>query len=166
MVLFSFADNMDVDEFAKTVPSAKKIGIARLPGYKFMFNRTADDQSSKANIGLSADPNDVVWGVLTELNDNEKSKFYNGQAWTFDFKLEHVNCIGLDDKVHPAEAFVAQPHAVNTHLLPYDWYHQKVVSLAKNAGLPNEYIHKMSLMPFKVDPDEDRREKRLKKQDK
>ena len=163
MVLFAFAGNMDVAEFAKTVPSAKKIGVAKLPGYRFLFNKTAEDQSSKANIALSNDPNDVVWGILIQLNDNEKGNFYNGETWSIDFKLEHVNCIGADEKVHPAEAFVAQPHALNTHLLPYDWYHQKVITLAKNAGLPAEYIGKISAMPFKVDPDDARRQKKLKK---
>lgn len=161
MILFAFAGNMDVEEFAKTVPSAKKIDIAKLPGYTFLFNKTAEDQSSKANIAASND--DVVWGVLIELNDNEKGNFYNGETWSIDFKLEPVNCIATNNKVYAAHAFVAQPHAVNTHLLPYDWYQQKVITLAKNAGLPEEYIAKISAMPFKIDPDDARRQRRLKK---
>ncbi len=154
---------MDVEGFKKTVPSARKIGVARLPGYNFIFNKTADDQSSKANILQSSDPNDAVWGVLIELDDKEKSNFFNPETWSIDFKLEPVTCMDMNDKIYMAEAFVAQPHAVNTHLLPYDWYHQKVLLLAKNAGLPEEYINKISIMPVKIDPDEDRRAKRLNK---
>jgi hypothetical protein len=163
MILFAFAGNMDVEEFAKTVPSAKKIGMARLPGYNFIFNKTADDQSSKANILQSSDPNDAVWGVLIELDDKEKSNFFNAETFSSDFMLETVTCMDQHDKIHTAEAFVALPHAVNTHLLPYDWYQEKVVQLAKNAGLPDGYIYKISLMPVKIDPDEDRRTKRLNK---
>ncbi|ASU35571.1 gamma-glutamylcyclotransferase family protein [Mucilaginibacter xinganensis] len=163
MVLFAFAAYMDVNEFAKTVPSAKKIGVARLPGYNFVFNKTADDQSSKANIAPSADPLAVVWGLLIELNDNERSNFYNGGAWQIDFKLEHVSCLDEDDKIHMAEAFVAQPHALNTHLLPFDWYHARLVQLATNAGLPKEYVKQMAQMPFKIDPDDERRQKKLKR---
>lgn len=163
MILFSFAGNMDVDKFATIVPSAKKIGIARLPGYNFIFNRTDDDLSSKANILLSDDPNDSVWGVLTKLDEIEWPNFYNVGTYSIDFKLETVNCIDTDEKIHIARVFVAEPHAVNTHLLPYDWYHKKVIHLAKNAGLPEGYISKISMMPFKVDPDEERRSLMLNK---
>jgi hypothetical protein len=163
MILFSFAGNMDVDKFATIVPSAKKIGIARLPGYNFIFNRTDDDLSSKANILHSDDPNDSVWGVLIKLNDEEWPNFYNVGSYKTDFKLETVNCVDVNDKIHTAWAFVAEPHAVNTHLLPYDWHHKKVLQLAKNAGLPEEYIYKISLMPFKIDPDDERRQEELSK---
>lgn len=154
---------MDVDKFATIVPSAKKIGIARLPGYNFIFNRTDEDLSSKANILLSSDPNDSVWGVLTNLDDAEWPNFYNVGSYSIDFKLETVNCIDTNDKIHIARVFVAEPHAVNTHLLPYDWHHKKVIHLAKNAGLPEDYIHKIALMPFKVDPDDNRRQEELNK---
>jgi hypothetical protein len=163
MILFSFAGNMDVDKFATIVPSAKKIGIAKLPGYNFIFNRTDDDQSSKANILHSDDPNDAVWGVLIKLDDKEWPNFYDTGTYSIDFKLETVNCIDANDKIYTARAFVAEPHAVNTHLLPYDWHHKKVVRLAKNAGLPEDYINKICLMPFKIDPDGDRRVEELSK---
>jgi|ERR1700744_592479 len=161
MILFAFAGNMDVEMFAKTVPSARKISNARLPGYNFIFNKTADDQSSKANIIQSSNPNDSVWGVLIELNDNERGYFFNKDSWSSDFKLEPVTCMDKDDNIYMAEAFVAEPHAVNTHLLPYDWYIQKIIRLAELAGLPEDYIKRLSLVPYKVDPDDERREKRL-----
>jgi hypothetical protein len=154
---------MDVGNFAKIVPSAKKIGVARLPGYNFIFNKTADDLSSKANILQSSDPNDAVWGVLIELADNEKTNFLNAMPWAGDYMLTHVTCVTEAEKIYAAEAFVALPHAVNTHLLPYDWYHKKVMQMAKKAGLPDYYRAKLTLMPFKIDPDEDRRQEELEK---
>lgn len=148
MVLFAFAGNMDVEAFAKRFPSASKIGIGKLPGYNFIFNKTDDDQSSKANIIQSADPKDAVWGILIAVDDSERSKLHNT-----DFKLEHVNCFDEFGHIHPAEACVAQPHAVNTHLLPFDWYIENIIHLAKNAGLPEQYIEKLKLVPYKADPD-------------
>ncbi|WP_428330544.1 gamma-glutamylcyclotransferase family protein [Mucilaginibacter sp.] len=162
MILFAFAGNMDVGQFSKTVPSAKKISVAKLPGYKFVFNKTAEDGSSKANIALSDDPTDMVWGVLIQINDDEKANFYNEETFSIDFRLHSVSCLDVNDEIHHAEAFVAQPHAVNLHLLPYDWYHQKVIQLAKNAGLPDAYIKTIAQMNFKVDPENERRLKRLK----
>jgi hypothetical protein len=163
MLLFAYAGNMDVRKFSEAVPSAKRMGIARLPGFSFTFNKTADDESSKANIIPSDDAGDAVWGVLIEFNEREKSKFYNPVTWSMDLKLETINCIADNGEIYQAEAFFAQPHAVNNHILPYDWYHKKIVQLAEDAGLPTEYINKISLMPCKIDPDEKRRARRFKR---
>jgi len=152
MLVFAFAGNMDVEELSKRVPSAKKIGLARLPGYDFVFNRTNGDQSSTANIIQSTDPDAMVWGVLITIDDTEKSIFYDLDPLSSGLKPEMVTCMDINDEIYQAEALVAQPHAVNTHLLPYDWYLEKIIQLAKKAELPNEYITKISLMNFKVDP--------------
>jgi len=163
MLLFAYAGNMDVHKFSETVPSAKKLGIAHLPGYCFAFNKTAEDDSSKANIIPSADPSAAVWGVLIEFDEREKENFYLDDPQSNDLKLDPVNCVDGDGELYSAVAFFAQPHAVTSHLLPYDWYHKKLIQLAEEVALPAEYITKISLMPFKIDPDEQRRERRLRK---
>jgi hypothetical protein len=163
MILFAYAGNMNVDEFAKLVPSAKKIGVAKLPGYKFIFNTTAPDESSKANVVKSLEPNAAVWGVLIQINDNERENFFNPDPLTNDLKLEPVTCVAHDASVYHAEVFTAKPHAVNTHLLPYDWYHQRIIKLVSDAQLPKAYISQIAAMAFKTDPDEERRAKRMKK---
>lgn len=163
MILFAYAGNMNVDEFSKVVPSAKKIAIAKLPGYSFVFNTTASDESSKANVIKSFEHNAVVWGVLIQINDDERFNFFNPDPLTNDLKLEHVNCIAQDGNIHHAEMFTAKPHAVNTHLLPYDWYHARIIKLTREAELPETYISQLLLMPFKIDPDKERRARRIKK---
>jgi hypothetical protein len=161
MVLFAYAGNMNVEKFSESVPSAKRIGIGKLPGYRFMFNTTAADDSSKANVVKSYEHDAEVWGVLIAIHDRERLNFFNPDLYTNDLTLEVVNCIGEDGNIYHAEVFTAKPHAVNTHLLPYDWYHQKIVKHAKDAGLPKSYIIQLTLMAFKVDPDDERRQRRL-----
>jgi hypothetical protein len=161
MILFAYGGNMNVEKFAKTVPSAKKIGVAKLPGYNFVFNNAGVDDSSKANVEKSYEPDAAVWGVLIELIDDERSNFYNPESWSVDLKLEPVMCFDSEDNIYHAEVFVAHPHAISTHLMPYDWYHQKIVILAQRAGLPDHYISQLKLIPCKTDPDEERRQKRL-----
>ncbi|SDS42904.1 hypothetical protein SAMN05216490_1137 [Mucilaginibacter mallensis] len=163
MILFAYAGNMNVDEFAKLVPSAKKIGVAKLPAYNFIFNTTAPDESSKANVVKSLEPAAVVWGILIEIDDNERDHFFNPDPVTNDLKLEPVNCLTHDGTTYHAEVFTAKPHAVNTHLLPYDWYHARIIKLAKDAELPVAYIRQIAAMAFKTDPDEERRARRMKK---
>lgn len=161
MILFAYASNMDVDEFSKTVPSAKKLAVAKLPGYSFAFNKTAGDGSSKANIVVSTEPDAHVWGVLIEYNDHEKGNFFNPTGWSSDFELPTVNCIDINGEMYQAEAFVALPHAINDFTLPYDWYQAKIIKLARKEGLPEDYITAISLMPHKVDPDEKRRARKM-----
>lgn len=162
MILFAYAGNMDVDVFVKSVPSAKKIGIGKLPGYEFVFNTTADDESSKANVVPSFEADAEVWGVLIDIADDEKDLFFNPDPATNDLTLESVNVLDENDNIYPALVFIAKPHAVNIHLLPYDWYQQKIVKLAKEVGLPESYIAQIALMASKADPDEQRAARRRK----
>lgn len=161
MILFAYASNMNVNEFAETVPSAKKIAKARLTGYSFIFNKTADDGSSKANIIASTETDACVWGVLIEYNGSEKENFFNPTGWSSDFELTPVNCVAENGELYKAEAFTAKPHAVNDFILPYDWYQAKIIKLLREQAFPEEYILTISLMPHKVDPDEKRRARRM-----
>lgn len=165
MILFAYAGNMDVEKFSKSVPSAKKLGIGKLPGYNFIFNLTAADESSKANVVQSFEPDAEVWGVLIGIAHNERDNFFNPDPNTNDLILETVNVVDGDDNIYPAELFTAKPHAINTHLLPYDWYQQKILKLATDAGLPESYIAQIALMATKTDPDKQRAAKRRKNAD-
>lgn len=160
MILFAYAGNMNVEKFAKTVPSAKNLGVGKLPGYNFVFNSTGDDESAKANVMKSFDMDAMVWGLLIELDDEERSNFHD-PLWSSTLKLERVPCFDMDNNVYHAEVFVTQPHALTTHLLPYDWYHAKILKLATDAGLPDYYIKQIKQMPCKIDPDEKRRKRRF-----
>lgn len=158
MLLFAYASNMRVEKFAAMVPSAKKLGIARLPNYVFTFTLTADDQSTKANITPASDTLSEVWGVLIEYDDNERDNFYYPDGA---LTLIPVNCTDQQGNLHKAEAFIAKPHAVNEFLLPYDWYLDKIVRIGQEAGLPETYTKALSLLDSKVDPDEQRRARRM-----
>src|SRR5450756_1741851 len=76
MILFAYASNMDVDEFALSMPSAKKLGIGYLPGYSFVFNRTSADLSAKANVIVCEELDANVWGVLIEMSDEDKERSF------------------------------------------------------------------------------------------
>src|ERR1700744_3081101 len=103
MILFAYASNMDVDDFSVHVKSAKKVGIGYLPGYSFIFNRIADDQSAKANIIPCDELNAKVWGVLIEVSEEDKQRFFHN---TDDIELIPATCYDEQDKAYNAEVFV------------------------------------------------------------
>lgn len=160
MILFAYAGNMNVAEFAANVPSAHKIANAFLPGYCFTFNKDGEDLSSKANIMPSDSPGSLLWGVLIEIDDNEKELFFNAETWSADFELIPVKCTGYDGQEYDAEAFQSKPHATNDSLLPYDWYVERLVKISELNELPDEYIQALSNMVSKPDPDVERARKR------
>ncbi len=161
MILFAYAGNMDYSAFAGNIPSAKKIGPAYLPGYTFSFNKDGEDLSAKANIMPSeSSPGSKVWGVLMEIDDNEKGLFFNGDTWSSDFELQPVTCKTESEQEYAAEAFISKPHAVNDSQLPYDWYKERIIHLATLAGLPVEYIQSLESGISKPDPDVQRDQQR------
>lgn len=160
MLLFAYASNMNVDDFRQKVPSAKKITNAKLSGYQFSFNLNAEDGSSKASLTPSDHPDAGAWGVLILLDDKELDNFLFQEDW---FELTEVTCADKSGEIYKAKAFVTLPHAINDFTLPYDWYQAKIVKIATEQGLPKEYISYLSQLPHKIDPDEERRAKKLAK---
>jgi len=67
---FAYGSNMTEENLRQRVPSANRIGAARLDGYRIAFTRrSARTQSGVADI--VADPDFSVWGVVFELEDAE-----------------------------------------------------------------------------------------------
>jgi hypothetical protein len=162
MMLFAYASNMNVKDFTRSLPSTRKIGNAYLPGYEFIFNKTAEDGSAKANVTPVDNPDIPVWGVLLEFTDQDGKMFDKGD-WPEHMTLEPMQCVDEAGNFQTALVFVSLPHAVNEYLLPYDWYKEKIITLATIQELPANYIAKLKLMTSKSDPDTKRSDRRVKK---
>jgi len=164
MILFAYASNMNVDEFATHITSARKLCNAYLPGYHFVFNKIGHDSSAKANVEPANEPDAKVWGVLIDISEEDRLHVFNpADDWIQDLELVPLSCIGTDGETYTAQVFISKPHAVNDSLLPYDWYQEKLATFALWQDLPEEYIGSLNAMEYKVDPDTKRRERRLKK---
>ena len=160
MILFAYASNMNVNEFATHITSAKKIDIGYLPGYSFVFNRTADDLSAKANIITCEEMDAKVWGILIAISDEDKARFFHSSD---DLYLIPVTCYDTNNKAYDAEVFITPPHATSNYLLPYDWYVEKISTFARWQNLPQAYINILLQKQSKPDPDEKRKQRRLTK---
>ena len=162
MILFAYASNMNVTDFNRFVPSARKLGNAYLPGYAFVFNKTGKDRSSKANVMPVDNPDVPVWGILLEFADEEVEQFKNGD-WHKHLELKPMQCVDENDNLITAYVFISLPHAINEYLLPYEWYKEKILTLAAMHNLPAHYQAMLKLLPAKTDPNTNRAERRLKR---
>ena len=73
MLIFAYGSNMNINRLTQRVPSATKVSNVFLTGYKLMCNKVSrNDGSAKANIEKSDIATDIVWGILFEIDNNEK----------------------------------------------------------------------------------------------
>jgi hypothetical protein len=57
-----------------------------------------------------------------------------------------------NDKIVPAETYIAKEAKIDRHALPYDWYLDLVVTGAEHHGLPKGYIDRLRSVNALPDP--------------
>lgn len=72
MLYFAYGSNLSQPRMLARLPQAVYLGVARLTGYQFQLNKRGADNSAKANIIMSDDPDASVYGVLYLMGDDEK----------------------------------------------------------------------------------------------
>lgn len=160
MLIFAYGSNMNINRLTKRVPSATKVSNAFLTGYKLVCNKVSKkDGSAKANIEKSDIATDIVWGILFEIDSNEKplldipeglGKGYNEDCLTFtdENNLKHI-----------AQVYIADSKSINNSLVAYNWYEEFIITGAILNQLPADYITQLQSIPCIPDPDEKRSEK-------
>jgi hypothetical protein len=122
---FAYGDRMSPERMAESVPEARIVGPARLPGFRLAFN-----VSSRAWGGGGAnavpDPAASMWGVLWDLGEEDPSSFdsFRGDEATAHGLIEvtvegpdgrvtaRTLCVGSSERfVRPTERHVAMLRA-------------------------------------------------------
>lgn len=136
---FSYGSSMHVDQMARRVSSASKVGRARLPGSRMVFNKRSADGSGKANLVES--PEGVVWGVLYEI--------YHDDLCILDQYEVGYHRIGVCVYVEkePLTAYTHFSTNLTDRALPYRWYKGLVLKGALEHGLPDDYLGYLHSIP-------------------
>jgi len=150
---------MNIERLKQRVPSAKKLANAYLKNYSLVCNKISVDGSSKANI-IQVE-NDVVWGVLFEINDTEKYNLDRAEGLGNGYNETTLTFIDQNDISHQAQVYIADNNSLNNSLQPYDWYMKFITSGAKQNQLPDDYIEKVNAINFIIDKNVERRERNL-----
>ena len=70
---FSFGSNMSSNRLLARLPNVKRVGTAVLKGYELTFDMLFKDGSGKCSICPSDKEDALVYGVIYELNEEEKA---------------------------------------------------------------------------------------------
>ncbi|MDQ2928209.1 MAG: gamma-glutamylcyclotransferase, partial [Pseudomonadota bacterium] len=65
---FAYGSNMCSRRLRERTPSARALGVGRLPGHKLAWHMAGGDGSAKCDIVETGREEDVVWGVLYEID--------------------------------------------------------------------------------------------------
>jgi len=115
-------------------PGADTIGPAFLTGYTLRFDKRSSDGSGKCTIRQTGNPSDVVHGVLFTIPQSQVPSLdrAEGEGTDYDRVLLHVET--LDDKMMPAEAYIAKETKIDRNARTYDWYLDLVIAGAELHG--------------------------------
>ena len=153
MIYLAYGSNMLVPRLrdVRRVPSARCLRRTQLPGYVLRFHKSGADGSAKCDLVRSATPDATAYGVVFSMDDRDRASLDRVEGRGYHTKLMRVN-IAARGRVE-AFAYVADRDAVDSSLLPFDWYVRLVVAGAREHDLPAGYIASIAATPSRPDPD-------------
>ena len=147
----AYGSNMSTKRLFARLSNATHIGVATVTGYQLAYHKLGVDESGKCDAFYTGDPQDMLYGVLYALNEDEKAildEIEGARYSEAQIKATH------NGQTFEAYCYVA--NMLDNSILPYDWYLQHVITGAIEAELPKEYIEKIKQQAVKVDPDKTR----------
>ncbi|MBI4245509.1 MAG: gamma-glutamylcyclotransferase [Planctomycetes bacterium] len=155
MLYFAYGSNMDWNQMRDRCPSAKFIGVAKLPNHRLAFTRKSESRDCGVADAV-VDQNSSVWGVVYEIDDrdigllNISEGYISGRARSqncYYRKQQHVFQDG--DDVKPLAACVYVAVSQENPPLPNQTYKGLILNGARFWRLPEDYIREV-LEPIEV----------------
>ena len=154
--VFAYGSNLCVARIAARVASLQVVAVGTIGGYTLRFNKKSRDGSAKANAQYSGAIDDVVWGVVYELDAGGKRQLDRFEGLGRDYFESEVEVETTDGNRVLAWLYCANPEHVEERISPYDWYLRFCLEGARDHGLPDEYVDRMARTPSIADPDRER----------
>ena len=135
---------MDWDQMRDRCPSARFVGVAKLPGHKLAFSR----RSTERNCGVAdavADQGCDIWGVVYEVDDRDIGRLDAAEGYSpgraknaYRREERHVLIDGEESKPLSAAVYFAIPEGNPPR--PNQAYKSQILKGANYWRLPQEYI--------------------------
>ena len=153
---FAYGSNLLTARLRARVPSARPLGVGRLMQHALEFSkRSFVDGSGKCTIIETDRPDDVVWGVVFELNPGDRPALDRAEGLGNGYEHREVE-VSLKDSVMQAFTYIVQTTHHQPGLVPWDWYMALVLAGAGEHELPEDHIARIRAVAVARDPDEDR----------
>ena len=148
---FAYGSNMLTARLRERVHSATAVGIGQLPGHALHWDkRSTRDGSGKCAAEVTGQQDDVVWGVVFELDPEDKPVLDKAEGLGAGYMEKTVNVL---TEVGPLTAVTYYATNKDASLRPYHWYKALVIAGAREHGLPANYRSRLELVGTVSDPD-------------
>ena len=99
---------------------------------------------------------DLVWGVLFELDDSEKPNLDLAEGLGHGYEETEVRVLDPAGQPYDCIMYVASDKHKIQALRPYSWYLRFVLEGARQHNLPADYVSMIETIEAIEDPDSDR----------
>lgn len=148
----AYGSNLHPLRLAARVPSARVIGVIKMPGYLLAFHKRSIDGSGKCLIYQEQGAHHIMYGVLYEFDSADKANLDRLEGVGNGY-IEKLVQFTLDGVVYSPYIYVAQSTHIDRALFPYHWYKNLVLAGARYHKFPSEYIASIEAIPSISDPD-------------
>jgi gamma-glutamylcyclotransferase len=131
-------------------PSARKINVGHLTGYRLDWNKRSKG-SGECSVTETGQPQDVVWGVSYEISSQDKPSLDLVEGSGYGQRV-----VRIETQTGHGTAVLYYATSIDPGLKPYDWYRDLVVAGAREHKLPEEYIRTLEGVATITDTDKDR----------
>ncbi|MFB0979969.1 MAG: gamma-glutamylcyclotransferase [Alteromonadaceae bacterium] len=138
MKYFAYGSNMSLVRLKERVPSTIKLEIVTLKNHQLRFNMSGNDGSGKCDSFETNNSEDLVIGVLFEINENEKVILDRAESLGTGYSEKLVFVQNYSGEIF--EALIYCAIKIDASLKPYSWYLNHVIIGAKETKLPAEYL--------------------------
>jgi len=130
---------MLTERLQRRVPSARALGVGRLPQHTICFHKRSDvDGSGKCTIYPVRDEAGAVFGVLFDVDAAERSDLDRIEGVGYDARA--VTVLTEDGTASDAYTYVARASHLDDALRPFAWYKALVLAGARQHDLPAPYV--------------------------
>lgn len=161
VLLFSYGSNMFEKRLKERVPSATFYSVGYLCGYRLTWDKISKDGSGKCDAEYTGNLDDIVWGVLYEIDCGEERNLDKAEGLGSGYNKKNVDVTSSTDgeDSDPVKASMYYATEKDSALRPYNWYKAFVVCGAIEHRLPSSYVEDLEGVESIPDPDHERAEK-------
>ncbi|MBT8436277.1 MAG: gamma-glutamylcyclotransferase [Gammaproteobacteria bacterium] len=151
---FAFGSNLSSPRLLERIPRASKHCVATLPGHRLCWHKRGQDRSGKCDIAASDNPNDIVYGVVYLMTQDEKLQLDVHEGAGIGYERREVTVSGPQGV--SINAFTYYALEIDHLRQPYHWYKEHVLRGALEHGFPEDYIETIRATPSIDDHDAER----------
>lgn len=139
---FAVGTNMDAEHLRRWIPSARRLTIASVSGFTVKWHKRSSEGGKLAAL-RTGHPDDVMWGVVYEVDDLGWQHIDEGQR-DHGYREERATVVGPDGDEHDASVYVARDEMIDDSMMPTRSYRDPIVNAARANGLPADYVDELA----------------------